>query len=224
MFVFNKFTQLILVVLLKLTLSSLIGHYEMMKFMEIKEEKMRKLTQLSHLLNSTVLNDHPGEFCRRPCTLSGPPMVCYYKWTLEYYQTMGSACKDCANGIHSDCFHSQCVTADGVERGFMAINRKFPGPTIEICQGDLLVVDVDNHMTGTSTSIHWHGILQPMTNYMDGVAMVTQCPITYYTSFRYQIMGEIPGTHHYHSHAGRSDCLINFIVLSSCFFIYSFFI
>lgn len=190
----------------QLALASLISQYEIIKFMQEKELLKQTTTLRPFKLLSTKSSDllaNPGKDCLRPCTLTGAPKICYFKWTLEFYQTMGSACHNCSDGNHTDCFHPQCVTADGVERGFMSINRKFPGPNIEICQGDLLIVDVDNHMAGTSTSIHWHGILQPMTNYMDGVAMVTQCPITYYTSFRYHFVAEIPGTHHYHSHAGE---------------------
>lgn len=36
------------------------------------------------------------------------------------------------------------------------------------------------------TTIHWHGIHQRNTSFMDGVPMVTQCPITKYSSFTYK--------------------------------------
>lgn len=35
-----------------------------------------------------------------------------------------------------------------------------PGPALEVCLGDTLVVDVENHLMGESTTIHWHGLHQ----------------------------------------------------------------
>lgn len=161
-------------------------------------------TQIDNRLsvNPTILESHAGENCLRPCS-SGESKICYFKFVLEYYHAMGSACGACSSGQHLDCLHRQCVTADGHERGFMAVNRKYPGPKIEVCENDTIVVDVENLMAGTSTSIHWHGILQEGTQYMDGVALVTQCPIPYFTTFRYKFMANHAGTHHYHSHAGH---------------------
>lgn len=39
---------------------------------------------------------------------------------------------------------------------------------------------------------------------MDGVPLVTQCPISPASSFRYNFIAENPGTHFYHSHSGIS--------------------
>lgn len=73
-----------------------------------------------------------------------------------------------------DCFNLHCLTADGIEKGVMSINRQIPGPEIHVCKDDLVVVDVTNRMAGTSTTIHWHGIHQRQTPYMDGVPYITQ--------------------------------------------------
>lgn len=116
-----------------------------------------------------------------------------------------SACGTCglsgANVTH--CFNEQCVTADGIERGVMSINRKIPGPSIHVCQGDLILVDVMNMMAGTSEAIHWHGFHQKKTPYMDGVPFITQCPIDFSTTFRYSFYATETGTQFYHSHAGH---------------------
>ena len=62
-----------------------------------------------------------------------------------------------------------------------------PGPTIEICQGDVVDVTVFNNLhLAEGTSIHWHGITQKNQVAMDGVAMITQCPIFPHTSFQYK--------------------------------------
>ena len=57
----------------------------------------------------------------------------------------------------------------------------------KVCENDTIVVNVVNHLTnGEGTSIHWHGVLQHDSQFMDGVAMVTQCPIPIRGSFEYR--------------------------------------
>lgn len=168
-----------------------------------KSRGIQTKTDYHHLPSVNTLELHAGENCLRPCTGVADSKICYFKFVLEYYHVMGSACGGCATGNHLDCLHPQCVTADGHERGFMTINRQFPGPKIEVCENDTIVVDLENLMAGTSSSIHWHGILQEGTQYMDGVALVTQCPIPFFTTFRYRFKANHAGTHHYHSHAGH---------------------
>lgn len=113
------------------------------------------------------------------------------------------ACKNCVKGNSADCFLPQCVTANGVERIFMSINRQLPGPPIQICQNDLVIVNVNNEIEGSETVIHWHGIDQAKSPFMDGVPFLTQCPIHSGSSFRYQFVASQAGTFFYHSHAGH---------------------
>lgn len=76
------------------------------------------------------------------------------------------------------------MLADGVERGILTANRMIPGPSIQVCEGDKVVVDVENHMEGMEVTLHWHGIWQRGTQYYDGVPFVTQCPIQQGNTFR----------------------------------------
>lgn len=56
-----------------------------------------------------------------------------------------------------------------------------------MCEGDTVIVNVHNELTGgQGTSIHWHGILQHGSQHMDGVGLVTQCPIPIKSSFEYR--------------------------------------
>lgn len=114
-----------------------------------------------------------------------------------------SACGQCEFGVLDDCFSPSCVTADGVERGIMTINRQIPGPEINVCKNDLVVVDVVNQMPGAAAAIHWHGLHQREAPHMDGVPFITQCPIPFSTAFRYSFHATEPGTQFYHSHAGH---------------------
>ena len=43
------------------------------------------------------------------------------------------------------------------------------------------------------------------TPYMDGVPLVTQCPISPASTFRYKFNASNAGTHYYHSHTGKQQ-------------------
>jgi FtsP/CotA-like multicopper oxidase with cupredoxin domain len=47
---------------------------------------------------------------------------------------------------------------DGFEREFIVVNGQFPGPHIEINEGDDVEITVHNRMD-LNTTIHWHGTL-----------------------------------------------------------------
>lgn len=89
------------------------------------------------------------------------------------------------NATNTVWSHCQCVLADGVERGILTANRMLPGPSIQVCEGDKVVIDVENHMEGMEVTIHWHGITQRGSQYYDGVPFVTQCPIQQGNTFRF---------------------------------------
>lgn len=49
----------------------------------------------------------------------------------------------------------------------------FPGPLIEANEGDEIVVHVTNHLD-IGMTIHWHGMFQNGTQFMDGVPGISQ--------------------------------------------------
>jgi FtsP/CotA-like multicopper oxidase with cupredoxin domain len=104
---------------------------------------------------------------------------------------------------------------DGVYRPMVLINNTFPGPLIESNEGDEIVVHVHNYASN-ATSIHWHGLYQNGSNWMDGTVGVTQCPITPGHSFtyRFNVTGQ-SGTYYYHSHMSMqaSDGLVGPLVI-----------
>jgi L-ascorbate oxidase len=72
-----------------------------------------------------------------------------------------------------------------------------------VCLGDEVIIDVINHLSSDSTTIHWHGHHQRNSPYMDGVPFVTQCPIHPGMTFRYHFNVHNVGTHFWHSHSGN---------------------
>jgi FtsP/CotA-like multicopper oxidase with cupredoxin domain len=79
------------------------------------------------------------------------------------------------------------------------------------------VIEVDNQ-SDNATSIHFHGIYQNGTNFMDGTPGITQCPIAPNRKFRYEftVTGQ-SGTYYYHGHhaVSASDGLVGPLVIHS---------
>ena len=92
------------------------------------------------------------------------------------------------------------IKPDGVEKQGILINGGFPGPQIEANWGDWISVTVHNALEDEGTSLHWHGLLQKETPYMDGVPSVQQCPIAPGSTFTYRFRADLYGTSWYHSH------------------------
>ncbi|KZV56495.1 laccase-1-like [Dorcoceras hygrometricum] len=66
----------------------------------------------------------------------------------------------------------------------LTINGKYPGPTIDVNEGDNVQVKVTNKAT-PNTTIHWHGVRQLRTGWADGPAYITQCPIRAGSTYTY---------------------------------------
>ncbi|KAA0185522.1 hypothetical protein HAZT_HAZT001544 [Hyalella azteca] len=71
---------------------------------------------------------HP---CHRNCSDQPHAMVCNYHFKAEWYTTLSKACYDCPDPA-SDCRRAHCVAADGVKRPIVTVNRRMPGPSIQV--------------------------------------------------------------------------------------------
>ena len=71
---------------------------------------------------------HP---CARICKEGEPPMVCKYRFELEWYYTMSKACYNCPLHLE-DCSRKDCIVGDGVRRPIIVVNRQMPGPSVEV--------------------------------------------------------------------------------------------
>ncbi|KAK2994981.1 hypothetical protein RJ640_015411 [Escallonia rubra] len=82
----------------------------------------------------------------------------------------------------------------------LTVNGKYPGPTINVNEGDNVEIKVRNSVA-RNTTIHWHGVRQLRTGWADGPAYVTQCPIqgghTY--TYKFTVVGQ-RGTLWWHAH------------------------
>jgi FtsP/CotA-like multicopper oxidase with cupredoxin domain len=84
----------------------------------------------------------------------------------------------------------------------LGFNGTWPGPRIEVVEGDRIRAIFTNNMK-ESTGIHFHG--QKLPNNVDGVPLVTQDPIMPGDSFTYEFVARTPGSHMYHSHHNATD-------------------
>ncbi|CAB3992644.1 L-ascorbate oxidase-like, partial [Paramuricea clavata] len=167
--------------------------------------------------------------------------VCYFKLNIEHYQTFTAYSKDAPIGTRGRVFFindtgvleptmenrqtspcnnvSTCTQANTVDgksyRSFISVNKRIPGPTLIVPEGATVVVDVTNYMFTEETSVHWHGMHQRNTPWMDGVGYITQCPIEAGSSFRYIFEATPSGTFWYHSHSGpqRTDGLFGALIV-----------
>ena len=103
----------------------------------------------------------------------------------------------------SDERMSEVITGDGFgSRLVIAINGKFPGPTIEAYENQTMIIHVRNLMHTDSTTIHWHGMHQKGTPESDGVAFISQSPILPGGTYTYKFTAQPHGTSFYHAHIG----------------------
>lgn len=135
--------------------------------------------------------------CDRQCKPLEWPLICRYifvvePYTINYY--------DFENQQNKNSCDSYCSSYSR-ERVFL-INNEFPAPLINICKGDILLIDIENRIPGKSLSFHWTGQPQTESSFMDGVPLVTQCPIQSYTKFQYKFQATNPGTHLYYAFSG----------------------
>lgn len=91
------------------------------------------------------------------------------------------------------------VAPDGHQRNGILMNGQFPGPVLELNEGDNVEFLVHNHLP-FDEAIHFHGIEQYKTPWSDGVPGLSQHPIKPGESFLYKWTATQYGTYWYHSH------------------------
>ncbi|KAG1753254.1 laccase [Suillus lakei] len=106
---------------------------------------------------------------------------------------------------------NKVISPDGFTRSATLAGGTFPGPIITARKGEHFAINVVNRLTDgemfKSTSVHWHGINQNGTNYVDGASFVTQCPIAQNHSFLHSFEARNQaGTFWYHSHYAAQQC------------------
>ncbi|KAF9547968.1 hypothetical protein EC957_007481 [Mortierella hygrophila] len=147
--------------------------------------------------SSYDIKNDPWEYnlSRNNFSISRIPTTRYYQWTISQH----------------------VVAPDGFERPMLLVNGMFPGPLVEANAGDRIVVRVTNDMVN-GTAIHWHGMFQNGTNWMDGTTGVTQCPIPPGQSFTYNFtVASQWGTYWWHAHAASQyvDGIVGPLIIHS---------
>jgi hypothetical protein len=83
----------------------------------------------------------------------------------------------------------------------ITVNGQFPGPTIEVYNGDTLAIKAVN-LAQYNVTLHWHGLRQLRNGWADGPEFVTQCPIRPGGSYTYRFtIQDQEGTLWWHAHS-----------------------
>ena len=195
------------------------------------------------LLFVGALSQTPNQYCNDDMTACSCPeevQVCSFELVVEQlltftryirnapFATGGKAffINDIGELVHipvppdrTGCNATNCTQANTADsrtyRSFIGINGRLPGPTLIVYEGQTLVINVVNMLQNEVTTIHWHGLLQFNTPWMDGAGTTTQCPIEPGTSFRYIFKADQAGTFWYHSHSGlqRGDGMVGALII-----------
>ncbi|KAJ9167496.1 hypothetical protein P3X46_022144 [Hevea brasiliensis] len=103
-------------------------------------------------------------------------------------------------------YHEFVIQAKPVKRlcrthDTITVNGQFPGPTLEVRDGDTLVIKAINNARYNIT-LHWHGVRQLRNPWADGPEYVTQCPILPGRSYTYRFtIQNQEGTLWWHAHS-----------------------
>ncbi|VAH81823.1 unnamed protein product [Triticum turgidum subsp. durum] len=122
-------------------------------------------------------------------------------WLALGVLLLASSVADAATANYTFTVQSMKINQLCNSTDIIAVNGQLPGPTIDVFEGDEVVVDVIN-ASPYNLTIHWHGILQKLTPWADGPSMVTQCPIQPNGSYtyRFNVTGH-EGTLWWHAHS-----------------------
>lgn len=92
---------------------------------------------------------------------------------------------------------AQLLDGEGPATAIWGYQGVVPGPLIRTRQGEVFEATLRNGLS-EPTTIHWHGIRND--NAMDGVAYLTQEPVTPGETFAYRFTPPDAGTYWYHPH------------------------
>ncbi|XP_052239181.1 uncharacterized protein LOC127850289 isoform X9 [Dreissena polymorpha] len=148
--------------------------------------------------------------CKSTDTICSVTLVIEHKLTMVLekdkdliFPQYGKLKSSKRNQYLSDDEERLVITADGASsRLVITINGQFPGPRIETYVDQTLNVKIVNKLHTDSVTVHFHGVHQKGTPWMDGVAFITQCPILPGQTFTHVFKAYPPGTSMYHAHIG----------------------
>lgn len=93
------------------------------------------------------------------------------------------------------------LNMDGTSKLMMTFNGTVPGPLLTAVEGDTIKVTLINNCAKPVT-VHFHGMRQKGTPFMDGVPGLSQCAVGVGKTFVYTFKADPAGTSWYHSHQG----------------------
>ena len=124
--------------------------------------------------------------------------------------------QQCSRNLSDTIQCTEPLSVDGKSfRSVITVNGHFPGPTLIANYNQTLVMNITNLLESQTTSVHFHGMHQRRTNWMDGVEQTTQCGIAPGNTFTQIFQADPPGTFWYHSHTSgqRTEGLFGALII-----------
>ncbi|KAF2911856.1 laccase-20 isoform X3 [Oryza sativa Japonica Group] len=110
---------------------------------------------------------------------------------------------------HTFVVHEMNVTHLCNTTKIFVVNGQLPGPTVDVTEGDTVVIHVVNKIPHGLT-IHWHGVRQLRSCWADGAGFITECPIPPGSerTYRFNVTDQV-GTLWWHAHVTCLRSTIN---------------
>ncbi|XP_026385931.1 laccase-7-like isoform X2 [Papaver somniferum] len=152
------------------------------------------------LVKAINLEDQRDSLWSSNCELDSPPLHLNNKLIIGI--TMAVMVSASYSNVVEHTFHVGNLSVRRVcrEQTIIAVNGSLPGPTLQVAEGDTLVIHVVNK-SPYNVSIHWHGVFQLLTAWADGPGYATQCPIQPGNKYTYKFkVAKQEGTLWWHAH------------------------
>lgn len=111
-------------------------------------------------------------------------------------------CTSCIADTYPLSIGEKSINLLGKSQQAVLANGTLPAPTLHWHEGELVTLQVTNHLK-EHTSLHWHGIILPYQ--MDGVPGISFDGIAPGETFTYQFKVQQHGTYWYHGHSGMQE-------------------
>ncbi|TKY65926.1 Laccase-7 protein [Spatholobus suberectus] len=127
-------------------------------------------------------------------------MKLFVSWLAWAFALLAFSLASAATVEHTFNVQNKTIKRLCNERVIVTVNGRYPGPKIDVREGDAVIVHVFNKSPYNIT-IHWHGVFQLFSAWADGPEYITQCTIRPQNNYTYKFnVIHQEGTLWWHAH------------------------
>ena len=109
----------------------------------------------SNTINA-ILHEVPGSECSRDCD-NDISVHCIFNWKIKSIEIDSELCLVDPEFCFGDGISRQVTVIEDLDDK-MNFGGAIPAPTIRVCYGDRISVNVINDLEVLNTTVHWHGL------------------------------------------------------------------